>query len=55
MSVIIVGVGYDSFEEMKVLDSDNQMLSSHGKYAKRDIVQVSDWKDDACIQRRTAH
>ncbi|KAH7731153.1 copine-5-like protein [Aphelenchoides avenae] len=39
LSVIIVGVGYDSFEEMKVLDSDNQMLSSHGKYAKRDIVQ----------------
>lgn len=40
LSIIIVGVGYDSFEEMKVLDSDNQMLSSNGKFAKRDIVQV---------------
>ncbi|CAJ0947155.1 unnamed protein product, partial [Mesorhabditis belari] len=39
LSIIIVGVGYDSFEEMKVLDSDNQLLSWHGKFAKRDIVQ----------------
>uniref|UniRef100_A0A915AFW7 Uncharacterized protein n=1 Tax=Parascaris univalens TaxID=6257 RepID=A0A915AFW7_PARUN len=39
LSIIIVGIGYDSFEEMKVLDSDNQMLSSNGKFAKRDIVQ----------------
>lgn len=40
LSIIVVGVGYDSFEEMKILDSDHQMLSSNGKYAKRDIVQV---------------
>ncbi|KAF8354611.1 nra-1, partial [Pristionchus pacificus] len=39
LSIIIVGVGYDSFEEMKVLDSDNIMLSANGKFAKRDIVQ----------------
>ncbi|CAJ0575051.1 unnamed protein product, partial [Mesorhabditis spiculigera] len=39
LSVIIVGVGYDSFDEMKVLDSDNQLLSWHGRFAKRDIVQ----------------
>uniref|UniRef100_A0A0K0FBH5 Copine-8 n=1 Tax=Strongyloides venezuelensis TaxID=75913 RepID=A0A0K0FBH5_STRVS len=39
LSIIIVGVGYDSFEEMKVLDSDKVMLNLHGKYAKRDIVQ----------------
>uniref|UniRef100_A0A914YTN4 C2 domain-containing protein n=1 Tax=Panagrolaimus superbus TaxID=310955 RepID=A0A914YTN4_9BILA len=40
LSIIIVGVGYDSFKEMKILDSDNQMLNHNGKYAKRDIVQV---------------
>lgn len=40
LSIIIVGVGYDSFGEMKVLDSDRQMLQVNGKYAKRDIVQV---------------
>ncbi|KAI6201386.1 C2 domain and von Willebrand factor, type A domain and Copine domain-containing protein [Aphelenchoides besseyi] len=43
LSIIVVGVGYDSFDEMKILDSDHQMLSvtRHGKreYAKRDIVQ----------------
>ncbi|VDM22611.1 unnamed protein product [Wuchereria bancrofti] len=39
LSIIIVGVGYDSFGEMKVLDSDRQMLQVNGKYAKRDIVQ----------------
>lgn len=40
LSIIIVGIGYDSFGEMKVLDSDQQMLQVNGKYAKRDIVQV---------------
>uniref|UniRef100_A0A1I7RLU5 Copine-8 n=1 Tax=Bursaphelenchus xylophilus TaxID=6326 RepID=A0A1I7RLU5_BURXY len=39
LSIIVVGVGYDSFDEMKILDSDNHMLSANGKYAKRDIVQ----------------
>ena len=40
LSIIIVGVGYDSFDEMKILDSDHQILSHNGKFAKRDIVQV---------------
>uniref|UniRef100_A0A1I8B0W0 C2 domain-containing protein n=1 Tax=Meloidogyne hapla TaxID=6305 RepID=A0A1I8B0W0_MELHA len=39
LSIIVVGVGYDTFDEMKVLDSDNRLLCSHKKYAKRDIVQ----------------
>ncbi|KAI1724698.1 copine domain-containing protein [Ditylenchus destructor] len=39
LSIIIIGVGYDTFEEMKELDADNSMLSSHGKFARRDIVQ----------------
>jgi len=39
LSIIIVGVGYDSFDEMKILDSDHQILSHNGKFAKRDIVQ----------------
>lgn len=40
LSIIVVGIGYDSFEEMKELDSDDKVLSSHKKFAKRDIVQV---------------
>uniref|UniRef100_A0A183C470 C2 domain-containing protein n=1 Tax=Globodera pallida TaxID=36090 RepID=A0A183C470_GLOPA len=39
LSIIVIGVGYDTFEEMKVLDSDKRLLSSHKKFAKRDIVQ----------------
>ncbi|KAL3104226.1 hypothetical protein niasHS_002253 [Heterodera schachtii] len=39
LSIIVIGVGYDTFEEMKVLDSDRRLLSSHKKFAKRDIVQ----------------
>uniref|UniRef100_A0A915CQ53 C2 domain-containing protein n=1 Tax=Ditylenchus dipsaci TaxID=166011 RepID=A0A915CQ53_9BILA len=39
LSIIIIGVGYDTFDEMKVLDADESTLSSHGKYARRDIVQ----------------
>lgn len=39
LSIIVIGVGYDTFDEMKVLDSDNRLLSSHKKFAKRDIVQ----------------
>ncbi|VDK51002.1 unnamed protein product [Anisakis simplex] len=45
LSIIIVGVGYDSFEEMKVLDSDHQVLSANGRYAKRDIVQFVQLRD----------
>uniref|UniRef100_A0A914D0D3 Copine C-terminal domain-containing protein n=1 Tax=Acrobeloides nanus TaxID=290746 RepID=A0A914D0D3_9BILA len=39
LSIIIVGVGGDSFEKMDALDSDNQLLSFNGKIAARDIVQ----------------
>lgn len=39
LSIIVIGVGYDSFEEMKELDSDDRMLRSRKKFAKRDIVQ----------------
>ncbi|KAH7731066.1 Copine-8 [Aphelenchoides avenae] len=39
LSIIIVGVGNDSFEKMDELDSDDQLLSVNGRIAKRDIVQ----------------
>ncbi|XP_013417379.1 copine-8 isoform X2 [Lingula anatina] len=39
MSIIIVGVGDADFSAMEELDSDNQRLQSHGRYAERDIVQ----------------
>ena len=40
MSIIIVGVGPADFAAMDELDSDDRRLSSHGRYAERDIVQV---------------
>ena len=40
MSIIIVGVGLADFAGMDELDSDNVRLSSQGRYAERDIVQV---------------
>ncbi|KAH7726795.1 Copine-8 [Aphelenchoides avenae] len=39
LSIIIVGVGNDSFEKMDELDSDNAMLTLNGRTAQRDIVQ----------------
>lgn len=39
LSIIIVGVGNDSFEKMDELDSDDQLLSVNGRTARRDIVQ----------------
>merc|ERR1711892_690780 len=39
MSVIIVGVGNEDFSAMEILDGDDGRLHSHGKLAKRDIVQ----------------
>lgn len=41
LSIIIVGVGNDSFEKMDELDSDNAMLTLNGRTAQRDIVQVT--------------
>lgn len=40
ISIVIIGVGNDSFNSMNRLDSDNELLkSSNGKRALRDIVQ----------------
>ncbi|VDL81179.1 unnamed protein product [Nippostrongylus brasiliensis] len=39
LSIIIVGVGNDEFENMNELDSDDRMLSHAGRTAQRDIVQ----------------
>eukprot|EP00960_Hanusia_phi_P059067 764066-Hanusia_phi.AAC.1 len=40
MSVIIVGVGEETFEEMVMLDGDNgRLVDEHGKASERDIVQ----------------
>jgi len=39
VSVIIIGVGHDKFENMKRLDGDNQRLrNSSNQMASRDIV-----------------
>ena len=39
ISIIIVGIGNDSFSAMNKLDSDDKLLkSSNGKKALRDIV-----------------
>lgn len=40
ISIIIVGIGDADFEAMNVLDGDDVRLSSRGRYAERDIVQV---------------
>ncbi|XP_031810557.1 copine-9 isoform X9 [Sarcophilus harrisii] len=41
MSIIIVGVGPAMFEAMEELDGDDVRVSSRGRYAERDIVQVA--------------
>lgn len=40
LSIIIVGVGNADFEAMRELDGDAVKLSSYGRFAQRDIVQV---------------
>uniref|UniRef100_A0A8C5Z5M0 Copine family member 9 n=1 Tax=Marmota marmota marmota TaxID=9994 RepID=A0A8C5Z5M0_MARMA len=40
MSIIIVGVGPAMFEAMEELDGDDVRVSSRGRYAERDIVQL---------------
>ncbi|XP_039858887.1 copine-9-like isoform X2 [Simochromis diagramma] len=40
MSVIIVGVGPAEFDAMEELDGDEVRVSSRGRFAERDIVQV---------------
>ena len=40
MSVIIVGVGEETFEEMVMLDGDNgRLVDESGKASDRDVVQ----------------
>ncbi|VDO72316.1 unnamed protein product [Haemonchus placei] len=39
LSIIIVGVGNDEFENMNELDSDSHLLTHAGRTAHRDIVQ----------------
>ena len=39
LSIIIVGVGSEDFSAMDELDSDDSLLSNHGRTAERDIVQ----------------
>jgi len=39
LSIIIVGVGNNSFDSMEELDGDDVRLNIDGKYAERDIVQ----------------
>ncbi|XGW30842.1 hypothetical protein V3C99_009645, partial [Haemonchus contortus] len=39
LSIIIVGVGNDEFENMNELDSDSHLLNHAGRTAHRDIVQ----------------
>ena len=45
ISIIIVGIGNDSFSTMNRLDSDDKLLQdSRGKKAMRDIVQFVPFK-----------
>ena len=49
VSVIIVGVGDEDFEEMELLDGDAQgLVSEDGVRAQRDIVQFVAFKE--CLQ-----
>lgn len=46
LSIIIVGVGQESFEMMIELDSDGGLLrDNRGRLAKRDIVQFVKFSD----------
>lgn len=45
LSIIIVGVGGAEFDSMEELDGDVVRLSSHGRYAARDIVQFVPFRD----------
>jgi len=38
LSIIIVGVGQDSFANMHELDGDEGLVDSRGKHAARDLV-----------------
>lgn len=38
ISLIIIGIGSENFEQMHYLDGDNELLKAGGQRAKRDIV-----------------
>lgn len=54
MSIIIVGVGKDSFEAMDELDGDDGRLSARGRYVQRDIVQFVPFSNFAGPQAQAA-
>ena len=46
LSVIIIGIGNDHFEEMKTLDgNENPLINSKGKKRLRDLVQFIPFND----------
>lgn len=47
LSIIIVGVGNEEFENMRTLDGDNGLFNSKGQKAPRDLVQFVPFRDFA--------
>ena len=46
LSIIIIGVGFEDFTNMKILDGDDKpLINSFGKIRKRDIVQFVKFND----------
>lgn len=45
LSIIIVGVGSANFDNMNVLDADDEPLRANGKVMARDIVQFVPFRD----------
>ncbi|KAK2158065.1 hypothetical protein LSH36_178g06009 [Paralvinella palmiformis] len=45
ISIIIVGIGEADFEDMNILDGDEERLSSRGHFADRDIVQFVPFRE----------
>lgn len=46
LSIIIVGLGDADFEQMELLDADNNPLKNYaGKYSARDIVQFVPFRE----------
>jgi hypothetical protein len=47
LSIIIIGLGTEDFENMRILDSDDKLLvDDDGNVAIRDIVQFVEFKED---------
>ena len=45
LSVIIVGIGLANFDDMDVLDADDEPLTYNGKTSKRDLVQFVPFRE----------